>query len=347
MEYIINSPAKIILFGEHYVVYGAKAIVGAMMPYNIVKINAQSATDGRGFLRYQSTDKKYDIGLDAKKAIEKNDVEHMIEAVYTYALEKDPELAEYGVDIKVERCWPLKGVGNSASLSAAVYYGLRLVSKKSVEMITKNQVYEGAQRGDLIANGPRASGVDATAVSMGGLITYKKGFGDEKNQIKNLDLDISDDWGFLLIDTIREGEKKASTKKQVSDFAEYHQVEKLPSELSGQKREKITEVYDQICEFAIEAFGRGDMEHIGSLMNENHALLKDAGMSCERIERAVSIAIENGAIGAKLSGAGGVGGVVVALARQERIAKIRQALEEEGFEGLDFNISKKGTHAKV
>ena len=67
-------------------------------------------------------------------------------------------------------------------------------------------------------------------------------------------------------------------------------------------------------------------------MNQNHNLLQDITVSSEINDMLVEIAINNGALGAKLTGTGR-GGLVIALARNEEIQKnISKAIEMEGYE---------------
>ena len=62
--------------------------------------------------------------------------------------------------------------------------------------------------------------------------------------------------------------------------------------------------------------------------------------------RAVAIAKSFGALGAKLSGGGGVGGVVVALVDKKRSAKMRGSLAVGGFKTYQFELAGAGTHVK-
>ena len=79
------------------------------------------------------------------------------------------------------------------------------------------------------------------------------------------------------------------------------------------RRPDIDPVLDRIgrlIEPAIEALD--DPAALGALLTENHALLGELGVSTPALDDLVSLALEHGAHGAKLSGAGG-GGVVLAL----------------------------------
>ncbi|MHB0859289.1 MAG: GHMP family kinase ATP-binding protein [Anaerolineae bacterium] len=76
----------------------------------------------------------------------------------------------------------------------------------------------------------------------------------------------------------------------------------------------------------------GDWERLGVLMNRNHAIQRDLGGSGDANERFISVALENGALGAKLAGAGD-GGTIIALHPdpERMIATLKAAGSERVF----------------
>jgi mevalonate kinase len=76
---------------------------------------------------------------------------------------------------------------------------------------------------------------------------------------------------------------------------------------------------------AIDALREGDLETLGDLMNINHALLCGLGVSDESLEWLINAARKAGALGAKLTGAGG-GGCMIALAENERLRQVLEAI---------------------
>ncbi len=77
------------------------------------------------------------------------------------------------------------------------------------------------------------------------------------------------------------------------------------------------------------AIAAGDLALLGELMDEDHALLAQLGVSSDPLERLVAAAQSAGALGAKLSG-GGRGGNVIALVRYDCQAAVEQALLAAG-----------------
>jgi galactokinase/mevalonate kinase-like predicted kinase len=104
----------------------------------------------------------------------------------------------------------------------------------------------------------------------------------------------------------------------------------------------VREGYERISHLAREgkkALLARNWERLGRLMNENHAIQRDLGGSGEANERLISAALEHGALGAKLAGAGH-GGTIIALNLQpeEMIA----ALQEAGSESIFYPCPKSG-----
>jgi mevalonate kinase len=75
-------------------------------------------------------------------------------------------------------------------------------------------------------------------------------------------------------------------------------------------------------------------------MNQNHILLQQIGVSCPELDRLVSTAQSAGAMGAKLSGAGG-GGNMIALTSAEKSAAVAAALQATGAARIIVTTLKK------
>ena len=67
-------------------------------------------------------------------------------------------------------------------------------------------------------------------------------------------------------------------------------------------------------------FERGDFEGLGAAFDDAHVVLRDLGVSCAELEETVAALRRAGALGAKLTGAGG-GGAAIGLARDEASAR--------------------------
>ena len=91
-----------------------------------------------------------------------------------------------------------------------------------------------------------------------------------------------------------------------------------------------------------EALERGDLDSFGKLMHEHweHKKARSKGMSNSKIDEWYNLAIENGAVGGKLVGAGG-GGFLMFLA--EDSSRLRHAMSSAGLEEVRFHFDYEGT----
>ena len=110
---------------------------------------------------------------------------------------------------------------------------------------------------------------------------------------------------------------------------------KVVSALKGRytaEPEKYSALFDQIGEVSLqvkETLESGRLDETGRLLTRNHMLLKDAGVSCSKLDALVACAIEHGAKGAKLSG-GGQGGNMIALVAPDQAEVMSASLREAG-----------------
>lgn len=111
-----------------------------------------------------------------------------------------------------------------------------------------------------------------------------------------------------------------------------------------EEERQVREGYARISDLAREgkkALLAGDWERLGWLMNENHAIQRDLGGSGETNERLISVALEHGALGAKLAGAGH-GGTIIAL--HPHPEELIEALQEAGSERIFYPTPRPGVH---
>jgi mevalonate kinase len=125
--------------------------------------------------------------------------------------------------------------------------------------------------------------------------------------------------------------KVANTKAMVEGVAE--------------RRKKDPKKYDplftQAGNLAIagrKALEAGDLKKVGDLMNENHRILQEIGVSSKELDQLVDVARKQGAFGAKLTGGGGGGCMVALTGGKEVSGKIVGAFKGAGFEYLMTRI---------
>ncbi len=206
------------------------------------------------------------------------------------------------------------GVGASAaqctSLSRALNDTLNL-------NLTEEKINEAAYEGEKAYHGT-PSGIDNTASTYGGIIWFVKNLSGGKN---TMDLLQSPKKMPLII---ANSGITASTTEVVAD------VRRLREENPG-KFEKIFDKYEKLAYEAKTALLEGNCFTIGSLMNQNHKLLQEITVSGHVNDTLVDVALNNGAIGAKVTGTGR-GGLVISLAENEEVQeKIAKAIQNEGY----------------
>jgi mevalonate kinase len=99
--------------------------------------------------------------------------------------------------------------------------------------------------------------------------------------------------------------------------------------MAPERYEKLFNEIGTISISARAAIEAGEVSSLGPLMDQNHALLVEMGVSSPELEALVEAAHASGALGAKLSGAGR-GGNMIALVSPESATHIAQALEQSG-----------------
>lgn len=100
--------------------------------------------------------------------------------------------------------------------------------------------------------------------------------------------------------------------------------------------ESLFRKIDDITLEGLDAAQRGELDHLGELMNVCHGLLNALRVSSPELEDLVEIARKHGALGAKLTGGGG-GGSMIALC-PERREEIVHAMREAGYQAMEVYI---------
>ncbi len=298
---------KVILFGEHFVVYpGTPAIACGLNNRTIVTIEDSE--------RFEVVDNRPETpGYKEKK---KEQFDESVKLVLKF-MGINPE--EKPIRIKFSgNLVAASGVGASAAMCAAL---ARALSEHFNLGFDNKKINEAAHEGEKAYHGS-PSGIDDTCATYGGMIWFIRG---EPNRVEQLKMERPVE--------IVEGNSGLSsdTKQVVEDVRKWK--EKNPEEFNS-----VLEEYKKIVNNARAAIEAGDVKKIGELMDRNQELLRKIGVSCDELEQLIKIAKDNGAWGAKLTGTGR-GGLMVALTPGKELQeKVAKAMEDAGFMVLKTSV---------
>ena len=312
----ISAPGKLMLFGEHAVVYNRPCIVTAVDQ----RMNVWIETGLGKTLEIEAPEvgitgyTKNLNDLDKKTAMPKGVLflEMAVKNFYNkYRLDS-------GLKITTKSEFSSTfGFGSSSAVTASTIKGLSELFK--IEL-SKKELFDLAYKTVLDVQGA-GSGFDLAATIWGG-ITYFVTGGKKiiPMKIKNLPLVI----GYTGI--------KADTPtliRQVNLLYEKH-----PKLING--------VFDSISfltEEAKKALVKKDFRNAGQLMNFNQGFLEVLSVSTPKLSRLIYAAREAGAYGAKLSGAGG-GDCMIALTGQKNKIAIEKSIRKNGGKVISVKIGK-------
>jgi mevalonate kinase len=202
--------------------------------------------------------------------------------------------ADYRIDIDT-KIPSGAGMGWSAAYSVALS---RAAAAAQGMELTWKRIAEYAYLGEEVFHG-NPSGIDNTLSSRRGAILFKKGEEPIPIELK-----------VPLHIVIAYTGKVGITKEMVAEVARIR-AEKPDFFLDLMKREETLVIEAKKC------LEEGNLERLGELMGTNHEYLKQVGVSTPELEEVVSLAKENGALGAKLTGGGG-GGCAIALVKGKK-----------------------------
>jgi mevalonate kinase len=299
MKFKGSAPGKIILFGEHAVVYSQPAIA---VPVDDVQAEVYVSASEDGRSRVISKAIELDIALDdCQPAFWGLEVKHGVQKALGRA-NIPPFLMEVESTIPVA-----SGLGSGAAVAAAAIRALSAFLEQPLDDKDVNLIVYETEK--LHHGTP--SGIDNTVITFARPVFFIR-----EKPIETFVPKIP----FTIV--IADTGVPSPTALTVGDVRR--------ARLTTPKHyDNIFNTIGEITNKAKLAIEDGNLHQLGILMNENHRWLYEIGVSCPELNKLVYAARSHGALGAKLSG-GGRGGNMVALVEIEQVEKIAKALTAAG-----------------
>ncbi len=257
---LASAPGKIILFGEHAVVYGRPALA---VPVTQVHADVEVVESSRPGIWIDAPDVDLHAELNALPS------DHPIASVihnflFLWRVSPFPDLA-----VRISSTIPVaSGLGSGAAVTVAL---TRALASHLHHSMTDEEVNAFAYEIEKLHHGT-PSGIDNTVITYASPVYFIKGNPIETFQVAKPFTIIIGDTGI-----------RAPTKESVGDVRKLWEADKP-------KWEVIFDQVGKIARAAREVIESGDTDQLGKLMNENHALLQEMTVSSPELDNLVTAA---------------------------------------------------------
>jgi mevalonate kinase len=307
-----SAPGKVILCGEHSVVYGRPAIA---VPVSDLRARAWvEGTSPDAGLRLVAADLGEELPL--KGAPPEHPLALIARLTLDHLRQEEPDAV-----LTVRSELPIgAGLGSGAAVSVAVARALADFFHRELNReVVSDLTYEV----EKIHHGT-PSGIDNTVVAWEQPVSFVRGQPPRT-------FTIAEPFRLLIADS----GATASTREAVAGVR--RRYEEAPASYLN-----LFDRMGAVARAAREAIEEGRLAELGPLLDENHALLRRIGVSLPLLDELVAAARAGGAAGAKLTG-GGLGGNVIALVTGESEGRVAAALREAGAVRVWPTIVKTGS----
>ena len=333
---IFSAPGKIILFGEHSVVYGHPAIVTAINLRTKCIVSKSLQNEVQLSIFSDNSFNGSSAGLKKEYIMDKEQNEFItqdpnykqpVSPAYYFITEKILNLStskKYPhIHINSE-IPPGIGLGSSAASAVATLASLSVFMELEFSMEELNELAFEAEK---IIHG-RPSGVDNTISTFGGIQLYK-----EKKFAK---LSIPNFSSHVVI--VNSGIPR-NTKIYVEKVAK-------SLEEDSSKYQNILEEIGNLTVIAKSSLIEGNIQKLGKLMTQNHLLLEELGVSHPILTEITNSLVQLGSVGSKLTGAGGGGCVIGLFDNHQKANRAVEEMKNRGFQAFISSLAERGVQVE-
>jgi mevalonate kinase len=304
-----SAPGKVILFGEHFVVYGVKAILCSINKR--VTVTAEKISERKISINSEIGN----IVLEPNKSI--SEINSPLKPFY-YLANKVIKNQDTGIQINIDSEIPLgAGLGSSSACCVA---GAAAIFKLFGD-ISKKEILEHAIEAEktIFEN---TSGADCTVCTYGGIMEYDKKQGFKK---------IENEPNFQLV--IVNSNIEHSTESMVSKVKQFEIKNKEEfTKLSDQESKLVKDVLKLLKE--------NNTVKIGEKTNQNQEYLETIGISNNELRKMIKIG-QKSSFGAKITGSGG-GGCIFAITDESNLDETLKEFKNKNYECFSVKIDFKG-----
>ncbi len=310
-----SAPGKIILFGEHAVVYGYAAIAIAVELRAKCTIVPSLSKNPSILTPDLFPNKSFTINKDTSLPSSLRAIEFVIREMLPSKKRTQYPRIEITSEIP-----PSAGLGSSAAVAVSLISSLHAFLNINSNLDEINRMAFEAEK--IIHGSP--SGIDNTISTFGGGIYYE-------NEVKRKILIDDKSCFFVIVNSL--------IPRNTKDV-----VEKVKQRRDKNKQE-IDQIYEEIQSISTQgemSLKKGDHERIGTLMSENQNLLEKLGVGHPELTKIIRLVDKHDALGRKLTGAGEGGCIVALFDDYQKTQQAINTLKEKGFQAFITNISSEG-----